>query len=126
MSILQTTELKKYGNVKKCAVGKYPKSEKHGNTAQYAVVARKASSANGSTAQKSNGKWFVGGLNATDKPLTLTLDLPMFAGKTVEYLTDMPKKKGDKFFTSVKKTLKVGKDGKAKVTIQPMGGIVID
>ena len=97
-----------------------------GYPTRYAVVARKASSANGSTAQKSNGKWFVGGLNATDKPLTLTLDLPMFAGKTVEYLTDMPKKKGDKFFTSVKKTLKVGKDGKAKVTIQPMGGIVID
>ena len=97
-----------------------------GYPTQYAVVARKASSANGSTAQKSNGKWFVGGLNATDKPLTLTLDLPMFAGKTVEYLTDMPKKKGEKFFTSVKKTLKVGKDGKAKVTIQPMGGIVID
>ena len=97
-----------------------------GYPTQYAVVARKASSANGSTVQKSNGKWFVGGLNATDKPLTLTLDLPMFAGKTVEYLTDMPKKKGDKFFTSVKKTLKVGKDGKAKVTIQPMGGIVID
>lgn len=96
-----------------------------GYPTQYAVVARKASSANGSTAQKSNGKWFVGGLNATDKPLTLTLDLPMFAGKTVEYLTDMPKKKGEKFFTSVKKTLKVGKDGKAKVTIQPMGGIVI-
>ena len=97
-----------------------------GYPTQYAVVARKASSANGSTAQKSNGKWFVGGLNATDKPLTLTLDLPMFAGKTVKYLTDMPKKKGEKFFTSVKKTLKVGKDGKAKVTIQPMGGIVID
>lgn len=97
-----------------------------GYPTQYAVVARKASSANGSTAQKSNGKWFVGGLNATDKPLTLTLDLPMFAGKTVEYLTDMPKKKGEKFCTSVKKTLKVGKDGKAKVTIQPMGGIVID
>ena len=97
-----------------------------GYPTQYAVVARKASSANGSTAQESNGKWFVGGLNATDKPLTLTLDLPMFAGKTVEYLTDMPKKKGEKFFTSVKKILKVGKDGKAKVTIQPMGGIVID
>ena len=97
-----------------------------GYPTKYAVVARKASSANRSTAQKSNGKWFVGGLNATDKPLTLTLDLPMFAGKTVEYLTDMPKKKGEKFFTSVKKTLKVGKDGKAKVTIQPMGGIVID
>ena len=97
-----------------------------GYPTQYAVVARKASHSNGSTAKESNGKWFVGGLNATDKPLTLTLDLPMFAGKTVEYLTDMPKKKGEKFFTSAKKTLKVGKDGKAKVTIQPKGGIIID
>ena len=97
-----------------------------GYPTQYAVVARKASSENRSTAKESNGKWFVGGLNATDKPLTLTLDLPMFAGQTVEYLTDMPKKKGDKFFTSVKKVLKVAKNGKAKVTIQPMGGIIID
>lgn len=97
-----------------------------GYPTRYAVVARKASKSNGSTASASNGKWFVGGLNATDKPLTLTLDLPMFAGQTVEYLTDQPKKKGEKFFTSVKKTLKVGKDGKAKVTIQPNGGIIID
>ena len=29
-----------YGNVKKCAVGKYPKSEKHGNTAQFSEVER--------------------------------------------------------------------------------------
>ena len=36
------------------------------------------------------------------------------------------KKKGEKFFTSVKKTLKVGKDGKAKVVIQPNGGIIIE
>ena len=71
-------------------------------------------------------RWFVGGLNATDKPLALTLDLPMFAGKTVTYITDQPKKKGEKFLTSVKKTLKVGKDGKAKVVIQPNGGIIIN
>ncbi len=96
-----------------------------GYPTKYAVIARKASAENAGTASASNGKWFVGGLNATDKPLTLTLELPMFAGKTVEYLTDQPKKKGDKFFTSVKKSLKVGKDGKAKVTIQPNGGIII-
>ncbi len=96
-----------------------------GYPTQYAVIARKASSSNAGTASASNGKWFVGGLNATDKPLALTLDLPMFAGQTVEYLTDQPKKKGYKFFTSVKKPLKVGKDGKAKVVIQPKGGIVI-
>ena len=97
-----------------------------GYPTKYAVVARKASSENAGTASASVGKWFVGGLNATDKPLALTLNLPMFAGKTVTYLTDQPKKKGEKFFTSVKKTLKVGKDGKAKVVIQPNGGIIIE
>ena len=97
-----------------------------GYPTKYAVIARKAGNLNGSGAALSAGKWFVGGLNATDKPLALTLDLPMFAGKTVTYLTDQPKKKGEKFFTSVKKTLKVGKNGKAKVVIQPNGGIVIE
>lgn len=97
-----------------------------GYPTKYAVVARKASASNGGTASVNNGKWMVGGLNATDKPLALTLDLPMFAGKTVTYITDQPKKKGEKFFTSVKKTLKVGKDGKAKVVIQPNGGIIIE
>ena len=80
----------------------------------------------GAGAALTAGRWFVGGLNATAKPLALTLDLPMFAGKTVTYITDQPKKKGEKFFTSVKKTLKVGKDGKAKVVIQPNGGIIIE
>ena len=97
-----------------------------GYPTRYAVIARKASQENGSGAVINNGKWIVGGLNATDKPLTLTLNLPMFAGKTVEYLTDQPKKQGEKFYTSVKKTLKVGKNGKAKVVIQPNGGIIIN
>ena len=97
-----------------------------GYPTKYAVVARKSSVENGSGAALTAGRWFVGGLNATDKPLALTLDLPMFAGKTVTYITDLPKKKGEKFFTSVKKTLKVGKDGKAKVVIQPNGGIIIE
>ena len=97
-----------------------------GYPTKYAVIARKASSENAGTASVNNGKWMVGGLNATDKPLSLTLDLPMFASQTVTYITDQPKKKGEKFFTSVKKTLKVGKDGKAKVVIQPNGGIIIE
>ena len=97
-----------------------------GYPTKYVVVARKSSVENGSGAALTAGRWFVGGLNATDKPLALTLDLPMFAGKTVTYITDQPKKKGEKFFTSVKKTLKVGKDGKAKVVIQPNGGIIIE
>lgn len=97
-----------------------------GYPTKYAVVARKSSVENGSGAAFTAGRWFVGGLNATDKPLALTLDLPMFAGKTVTYITDQPKKKGEKFFTSIKKTLKVGKNGKAKVVIQPNGGIIIE
>ena len=97
-----------------------------GYPTKYAVVARKSSVENGSGAALTAGRWFVGGLNATDKPLALTLDLPMFAGKTVTYITDQPKKKGEKFFTSIKKALKVGKDGKAKVVIQPNGGIIIE
>ena len=97
-----------------------------GYPTKYAVVARKSSVENGSGAALTAGRWFVGGLNATDKPLALTLDLPMFAGKTVTYITDQPKKKGEKFFTSVKKALKVGKNGKAKVVIQPNGGIIIE
>ena len=97
-----------------------------GYPTKYAVVARKSSVENGSGAALTAGRWFVGGLNATDKPLSLTLDLPMFAGKTVTYITDQPKKKGEKFFTSIKKTLKVGKNGKAKVVIQPNGGIIIE
>ena len=43
-------EARKYGyqngNVKKCAVGKHPKSEKHGNTAQFSEVERSGTQEN--------------------------------------------------------------------------------
>lgn len=47
----------------------------------------------------------------------------MFAGQTVRYYIDEPQKKG----TTVPalKTLKVGRDGKGKVTMQPLGGLII-
>lgn len=38
--------LYKSGNVKKCAVGKHPKSEKHGNTAQFSEVERSGTQEN--------------------------------------------------------------------------------
>jgi hypothetical protein len=38
---------------------------------------------------------------------------------------DNPIKKGELLPTSVLKTLKVNKKGEAKVTIQPMGGLII-
>ena len=85
-----------------------------GYPTRYAVIAR-----------RTGNDWYVAGLNGTDKPMTLTLDLPMFTGKTVSLYTDNPRKKDEIVPSSVLKTLKVGKDGKAKVTIQPMGGIII-
>ncbi|MBR6937504.1 MAG: glycoside hydrolase family 97 catalytic domain-containing protein [Prevotella sp.] len=76
-------------------------------------------------ARRTGNQWYVGGLNGTDQPITLTLQLPMFAGKTVQYYVDEPKKAGEILPTSALKSLKVNKKGEAKVTIQPMGGIIL-
>ena len=40
------TDSSESGNVKKCAVGKHPKSEKHGNTAQFSEVERSGTQEN--------------------------------------------------------------------------------
>ena len=77
-------------------------------------------------ARKSGNKWYVGGINGTDKPITLTLNIDMLAGKTVNLYADNAKKKGEIFPSSALKTLKISKDGKTKITIQPMGGIIIN
>ena len=76
-------------------------------------------------ARRTGNQWYIGGLNGTDQPITLTLQLPMFAGKTVQYYMDEPKKAGEILPTSALKSLKVNKKGEAKVTIQPMGGIIL-
>ena len=76
-------------------------------------------------ARRTGNKWYVAGLNGTQQKKDLTLHLPMLAGKTVRYYTDKPLKKGELLPASELKTLKVGKNGEAKVTIQPMGGIII-
>ena len=112
-----------------------------GYPTRYAVIARKTV----------GGKWYVGGINGTNDVMNLTLDLPMFAGKTVPYYVDEADKKAQKALqaaakkaakntplpsggvgggipywpTPVIKTLKVDKNGQALVTIQPMGGIII-
>ena len=44
--VLGAAEGMKDGNVKKCAVGKHPKSEKHGNTAQFSEVERSGTQEN--------------------------------------------------------------------------------
>lgn len=85
-----------------------------GYPTQYAVIAR-----------CTGGKWYVGGINGTEKAIKLTLQLPMFAGQNVKYYTDEPKKDGEVIPMSVLKELKVSKKGEAQVVIQPMGGIIL-
>ena len=85
-----------------------------GYPTMYAVVAR-----------KSAGKWYVGGINGTNETKELTLSLPMLAGKTVQYYLDKKTKKGQMWPDSELRTLKVDKNGNAKVKIQPMGGIIL-
>ena len=81
-----------------------------GYPGRYVVLARKST----------NGKWYVAGLNAQKEPLTLNLDLPMFApGQSLHYYVDS--KEGVPTLT----TLKIDKKGRAKVTIQPNGGVIL-
>ena len=83
-------------------------------------------------ARRHGNKWYVGALNGTQEPISMTLDLPMFANQTITCLTDQPLKKSKKaqenslqLPTPVQKQLKVPQDGKVQITIQPMGGIII-
>ncbi len=75
-------------------------------------------------ARRTGNKWYVAGLNGTQQAKTLLLSLPMFAGQTVQCYIDQPGKKGLPS-TPVLRSLKVDKKGVAKVTIQPMGGLII-
>ena len=70
-------------------------------------------------ARRHGADWYIAGLNAQKEPLKLTLDLSMLTGKTPTVYVD--NQKGEPTMG----TLKVDKKGKAKVTIQPNGGIII-
>ena len=75
-------------------------------------------------ARRSGDKWYIVGLNATKEPLKLDIDIPMFAGTTPSYYYDKPSKKS-LWPESTLGKIKVDTKGKAKVTIQPNGGIII-
>jgi len=75
-------------------------------------------------ARRTGDKWYVAGMNGTQQAKTLQLSLPMFAGQTVQCYIDQPSKNSAPC-TSVLKALKVDKKGIAKVTLQPMGGVII-
>ena len=80
-----------------------------GYPGRYAIIARRA----GST-------WYVAGINAEDKPLQATLQLPMFGKNTeLSVYSDDPQLSG-----SVK-TVKQNKRKELKVTIPKNGGLVV-
>ena len=72
-------------------------------------------------ARRHGNDWYVAGLSAEKQPLSLTLDLPMFApGQVLQYYVD-DKKTGEPTLT----TLKIDKKGQAKVILQPNGGLIL-
>ena len=75
-------------------------------------------------ARRHGDKWYVAALNGTNKPLSLNLSLPMLAGKQVTYYYETADKKS-LWPKSDVKTAKVGKDGKMKIAMQPMGGSIV-
>ena len=84
-----------------------------GSPGKYCIVAR-----------RSGNRWFVAGLNAEEKELKLTLNLPMFAGKQVSYYNDRPAKGGALPQGQLQKLMVNGK-GDVKVTIRPNGGLML-
>ena len=75
-------------------------------------------------ARRSGDKWYVVGLNATKEPLKLDINIPMFAASTAAYYYDKPSKKS-LWPESTLGKIKVDAKGKARITIQPNGGIII-
>ena len=70
-------------------------------------------------ARRHEGNWYVAGLNAEPQPKTLTVEMPEWAGQAVSYYVDDPK------LGPQLRQLKFDKKGKAKVTIQPNGGVIL-
>ena len=70
-------------------------------------------------ARRHGDDWYVAGLNAEPQAKTLTLEMPEWAGKTVSYYVD-DAKKGAQL-----QQLKFDKKGQAKITMQPMGGVIL-
>lgn len=79
-----------------------------GYPGKYAVIARRHGS-----------QWYVAGVNALPAPVSLSLDLPMLAGKNVQLLND------DAAGRTFTKAYVPGRSGKATIVIQPNGGFVL-
>lgn len=70
-------------------------------------------------ARRHGNQWYIAGINAQKEPLRLTLDLSMLTDKQPDFYVD------DKHGKPIMTTLKIDKQGHAKVTIQPNGGVII-
>ena len=76
-------------------------------------------------ARRTGNDWYVAGLNGTGEAMTQTISLPMFAGQEVTLYCDNVKKEGETVASSYTKKVKVNKKGLLKVTMQPLGGLII-
>ena len=75
-------------------------------------------------ARRHGNDWYVAGLNASGKELKLELELPMFAGREVALYCDKTAK--DSLWpTTLLRKVKVGKNGRVKVTMLHDGGVVV-
>lgn len=75
-------------------------------------------------ARRCGDRWYVAGLNATGAPLKLELSLPMMAGQQVDSYADRAVK-GSLWPETVLSKVKVGKNGKLKVTMPDNGGLIL-
>ncbi|MDR6968540.1 hypothetical protein J2X31_002563 [Flavobacterium arsenatis] len=79
-----------------------------GYPGKYSVIAR-----------RHHDKWYVVGVNAEKTSKKLTLNLPMFVGKNVQFIND------DKNGNTFTKPVSINKKGEFEIEIQPNGGFVL-
>jgi hypothetical protein len=70
-------------------------------------------------ARRHGSTWYVAGLNAESVAKTVTITMKEWAGRTVDYYVD-DAKKGPQL-----RQLKVDKNGLVRITLQPMGGVIL-
>lgn len=77
-------------------------------------------------ARRHGEKWYIAALNGTKEPLKLNVSLPMIANKDVDLYSDSNKKDKDGYaIPTLQKSAKISKNGKSKITVQPLGGVII-
>ncbi|MDQ3291782.1 MAG: glycoside hydrolase family 97 catalytic domain-containing protein, partial [Bacteroidota bacterium] len=70
-------------------------------------------------ARRHGDQWYVAGVNATKDPLKLKLNLPMLAGKKVNFYND------DNSKVPYNKEINIKKNGVLEVEIQANGGVIL-